>query len=108
MVHVKFVTGAAGGAATDPREGDDYGGYCPVGGSDAEVCYAECHIPFLALSRDGFRSVDAGAPDPAIDTFDPQNLVKIQFEASAYSDASGTDPVPVSLDVWIDGIAWYN
>jgi hypothetical protein len=104
VVHVKFVTGPG----ADPRQGDDYGAYCPLAGADADSCYAPCHIPFAAVFRDGTRSVEAGAPDPTIDIFDPQNVVKIQFELSAYSDSNGSDPVPVSFDVWIDGIAWFN
>jgi hypothetical protein len=108
VVHVKFVTSAPRDAAADPRQGDDYGAYCPVAGTDAASCYTRCHIPFSALTRDGLKSLDAGAPDPATDVFDPQDLVKIQFEFSAYSNSNGTDPVPVSFDVWIDGIAWFN
>jgi hypothetical protein len=102
-VHVKFVTAAAGG--TDPRQGDDYGGFCPLGTDPS--CYTVCRLPFSSLAREGIKSVDAGAPDPATDEFDPQNLVKIQFEFSAYmAPGSSVAAVPVSYDVWIDMIAW--
>jgi hypothetical protein len=105
-VHVKFVTGESTDAAADPRLGDDFGGYCPVSG-DAGDCYMPCQLPFAALTRDGFRSVEAGAPDPTTDMFDPKNLVKIQFEFSLYSGPDGGVPEPVSFDVWIDGVSWY-
>jgi hypothetical protein len=107
-VHVKFVTGTTADAAVDPRLGDDFGAYCPVGGANSDNCYTPCRIPFASLVRDGLESLDSGAPDPATDTFDPRDLVKIQFEMSAYSNPDGTDPVPVSFDVWIDGIEWYR
>lgn len=107
-VHVKFITGAASDAATDPRDGDDYGGYCPIDGSDAGSCYTLCQLPLSALTRDGFRSTDAGVTDPTVDMFDPQNLVKVQFEFSLYSEPDGGVPEPVSFDVWIDGISWYK
>jgi hypothetical protein len=108
-VHVKFVTGFSDDAGADPRNGDDFGAYCPTtaddGGSD---CYVECKIPFVALQRDGFRGVDSGAPDPSTDMFDPQNLVKIQFEFSLYNGPDGGVPVPVSFDLWIDDVSWYK
>jgi hypothetical protein len=107
-VHVKFITGSSADASVDPRNGDDYGGYCPIDGGDAGGCYTLCHLPFSALTRDGFRSTDSGAPNPTTDVFDPKNLVKIQFEFSLYSAPDGGVPEPVSFDVWIDGISWFN
>jgi hypothetical protein len=106
VVHVKFVTQASDGS--DPRKGDDYGAYCPLTGQDAGACYRRCHMPFSALARDGSKSIDAGAPDPATDVFDPQDLVKIQFELSSYM-APGSDVAaePVSFDVWIDAVAFF-
>jgi hypothetical protein len=106
-LHVKFVTGEPGDAGADPREGDDYGGYCPLSGADAGACYAPCHLPWSGLSRDGFKGVEAGAPDPATDKFDPANLVKIQFEFSSYQAAdSSVSAEPVSFNVWIDDVAF--
>jgi len=107
-VHVKFVTGSPDDAGVDPRNGDDFGLYCPTTADDAGTadCYVQCQIPFAMLQRDGFHSVDSGAPDPATDMFDPQNLVKVQFEFSSYTDSDGGVPVPVSFDLWIDGISW--
>jgi hypothetical protein len=106
VVHVKFVTQASDGS--DPRKGDDYGAYCHLPGADAGACYRLCHMPFAALARDGSKSVDAGAPDPATDTFDPQNLAKIQFELSSYMPAdSDAATEPVSFDVWIDAVAFF-
>jgi hypothetical protein len=66
-----------------------------------------CTLAFTTLTRDGFRGVDSGAPAPATDTFDPQNLVKIQFEFSSYVPPDGGTPGPVSFDVWIDDIAFF-
>jgi hypothetical protein len=105
VVHVKFVTTAPNGTG-DPRDGDDYGGFCEISG-DAASCYMPCVLPFAALSREGLAPVDSGAPDPASDVFDPQNLVKIMFDFSSYTSTDPSAvPVPVSFDVWIDLIEW--
>jgi hypothetical protein len=107
-VHVKFLTGFPEGGTTDPRNGDDYGYYCSTQNADGGTGdWIVCPIPFTTLSRDGFRNVDSGAPDPTMDMFDPQNLVKIQIEFSSYTPPadSGVQSV-VSFDIWIDDIAW--
>jgi hypothetical protein len=107
-VHVKFVTGALD-SSVDPRAFDDYGAYCSTQPGDGGPAgdWVSCPIPFGSLKRDGFAGVEAGAPDPTMDTFDPQNLIKIEFELSAYTPPadSGIQNV-VSFDVWIDDIAW--
>jgi hypothetical protein len=106
-VHVKFVTGSSTDAGADPRLGDDFGFYCTqLTGDTTNPCYTKCHMAFSDLKRDGFRSAEAGAPDPSTDVFDPKNLVKIQFEFSLYQGADGGINEPVSFDIWIDGIAW--
>jgi hypothetical protein len=99
-VHVKFVTSGADGG--DPLDGDDYGAYCPIS-QDAGTCYSLCNIPFGGVARDGYH--DAG-----VTAFDPQSLVKIQFEFSAYTPApdSGIAATPVSFDVMIDNVAFYQ
>ena len=88
-------------------EGDDFGAYCPLPGADAGSCYTLCHLPFTGLTRDGFKSVEAGAPNPGTDKFDPSDLVKIQFEFSSYMAAdSSVSAEPVTFDVWIDSVAF--
>ena len=107
-VHVKFLTGSADGSAADPRNGDDFGAYCPTTDADASSgAWILCRLSFATLTRDGFRGVDSGAPNPATDTFDPQNLVKIQFEFSAFTLADGGPAGPVAFDVWIDDVAFF-
>jgi hypothetical protein len=98
-VHVKLVTGGSDGG--DPLEGDDYGAYCPIQ-QDGGTCYTLCHIPFVGVTRDGY--VNAG-----VTVFEPQALVKIQFESTAYIPApdSGIAATPVGFDVWIDNVAFY-
>lgn len=106
MVHVKFVTALSDGG--DPRLGDNYGAYCPTVSDAGAGAWVPCRLPFGGLTRDGFKGLDAGAPDPSSDTFDPQNLVKIQFEFSSYTppaDSGATQQV--SFDVWIDDVAFY-
>jgi hypothetical protein len=66
-----------------------------------------CRLPFASLTRDGFRTLDSGAPNPATDRFDPQNLVKIEFEFSAFTLLDGKAPGPVQFDVWIDDVAFF-
>lgn len=107
-VHVKFLTGALDGSTADPRNGDDYGAYCPTTGTDAGGGgWIVCRLPFASLTRDGFRGVDSGAPNPATDMFDPQNLVKIEFEFSAFTLPDGGTGGPVGFDVWIDDVAFF-
>jgi hypothetical protein len=102
-VHVKFVTALGNG--TDPRQGDDFGAYCSTQ-DGTEWVY--CLIQFIGLTRDGFKDVDAGAPDPNTDTFDPQNLDKIQFEFSSYTPPADAGTMPqVTFDLWIDDIAFF-
>jgi hypothetical protein len=93
FVHIKFVT-------TTVRSGDEYGAYCPTQ-SDT---WTECVLPFAGLKRDGYEAV----PPVATDMFDFPNLVKIQFEFSAYTPPadSGISDV-VSFDLWIDDAAFY-
>jgi hypothetical protein len=106
FVHVKLPT-------TTNRDGDDYGGYCPVSGN-----WTQCMLPFFGpeggpggLTRDGFGRADAGAPDVATDVFDLANVEKVQFEFSSYTppaDDAGTPPSStVSFDVWFADIAFY-
>ena len=107
-VHVKFLTGSPDGSTADPRNGDDYGAYCPTTDADGGVGnWVVCTLAFTTLTRDGFRGVDSGAPDPATDTFDPKDLLKIEFEFSSYVPPDGGTPGPVSFDVWIDDIAFF-
>jgi hypothetical protein len=106
-VHVKFITQTPDGA--DPRLGDDFGAYCPLTVADdgGAACYKRCHLPWSGLKRDGFKTVEAGAPDPGTDVFDPANLVKIQFEFSSYTAAdSSVSAEPVMFDVWIDAVSF--
>lgn len=86
-VHLKMVT------ATD-RHGDDYGGYCLM--FDPSV-WTKCSLDFSAAKRDGFSST----PDPTTDTFDRNQMLKIQFEFS--KDSSDA----VTFDIWIDEISFY-
>lgn len=104
-VHVKFVTALQDGG--DPREGDDYGAYCPLSQDAGAGCFTLCQLPFAGLTRDGFRGVDSGAPNPATDMFDPQNLVKIQFEFSLYQASDASVPNPVSFNVVIGYVSFY-
>jgi hypothetical protein len=107
-VHVKFLTGSTDASTTDPRQGDDYGAYCSTVEADGGVGgWVMCRLAFVSLTRDGFRGADAGAPDPATDRFDPQNLVKIEFEFSSYTPPDGGTPGPVGFDVWIDDVAFF-
>ncbi len=101
FVHVKFVT-------STNREGDEFGAYCPTA-SDGGDAWVLCKLPFTGLTRDGFKGVDAGAPDPTSDVFDPQNLEKIQFEMSSYTPPadSGITVNVVNFDVWIDDAAFF-
>lgn len=103
-VHVKFVTALPDGG--DPREGDDFGAYCVINQDAGAGCYTLCPMPFAGLTRDGYKGVDAGAPNPATDVFDPQNLVKIQFEFSSYmaEDSSVGD---VGFNVSVGAAAFY-
>jgi hypothetical protein len=108
-VHVKFLTGNVDGSMADPRNGDDYGYYCSTQDADGGTGgWVVCPIPFASLMRDGFRNADSGAPNPGTDMFDPQNLVKIQFEFSAYTPPAeaGIQDV-VGFDVWIDNVAFF-
>jgi hypothetical protein len=106
-VHVKFLTLQLPDGG-DPRHNDDFGYYCSTVDNDGGTSsWVVCPIPFSALKRDGFAGADSGAPDPSTDQFDPQNLIKIQFEISSFTPPadSGTTNV-VSFDIWIDYIAW--
>jgi hypothetical protein len=105
-VHVKFVTTLADGG--DPRVGDNFGAYCATTGDGATDQWVLCKLRFDGLTRDGFRSVEAGAPDPATDMFDFTNLAKIQFEFSAYTPQADSGAIQqVSFDVWIDDASFY-
>lgn len=105
IVHVKLVTALPDGG--DERNGDDYGGYCPLDNDAGAGCFTLCQLPFAGLTRDGFRGVDSGAPNPATDMFDPQNLQKIQFEFSLYSAPDGGVPTPVTFNVVIGYVTFY-
>ncbi len=108
FVHVKFVTGVPNSDAGDPRNGDDFGAYCPTQSGDAANPWVLCKLTFTGLQRDGFSGVDSGAPDPGTDVFDPQNLVKIQFEISSFTPQADSGVTQqVSFDFWIDDASFY-
>jgi hypothetical protein len=105
-VHVKFVTSLSDGG--DPREGDDFGAYCPTMGDAGAGVWVLCKLPFAGLTRDGFKGVEAGAPDPSTDlTLDTANLQKIQFEFSTFTAPDSGTPTPVTFDLWIDDAAFF-
>jgi hypothetical protein len=104
-VHVKFVTGDPADGA-DTRLGDNFGAYCPTM-SDGGDPWILCKLPFAGLTRDGFKGVEAGAPDPSTDTFDPVHLEKIQFEFSTFTPSDSGTPTPVTFDLWIDDAAFF-
>lgn len=93
VVHIKFVTGADGG---DELDNDDFGFYCPI----QPTCWTLCQSSFAALTQDsGYGIDDASA-------FDTQNVIKIQFEASAYTPPdSGTPSMTVNFTV--DNVGFY-
>ncbi len=69
-------------------------------------------MPFATAYRDGFCTATSASPctDPAQDTFDKNQLMKVQIELSAYSatvDGGSTVPVPVSFDVFVDDASIY-
>jgi hypothetical protein len=97
VVHVKLVTTQPDGG--DPRSGDDYGAFCAM----APTSWGLCQILFSGATREGVKA----APDPATDTFDPQNLKAIQFEFSSLALVDSGSAPPVSFDVWIDDVAFY-
>jgi hypothetical protein len=92
-IHLKLLT------ATD-RQGDDYGSYCPM--IDPST-WTLCKVDFSMATRDGFSMT----PDPATDMLDLNQLQKIQFEFSRYSDPPTTPPTTVSVDMWIDEVSFY-
>jgi hypothetical protein len=102
-VHVKLVT------ATD-RHGDDYGFYCPI-----STDWSECDVPFNMAYRDGFCTPASAETPPCLDTtadtFDSNQLEKVQIEFSSHQVAADggaqVTPIPVSFDVWADDITIY-
>jgi hypothetical protein len=88
-IHVKLAT-------TTCRHDDDFGGWCTL-----DVDWSQCDIPFDSLIREGFRSSEFPL---AGDTFDKENLIKIQFQLDKFGTA--TDP-SVNYDVWVDEIEFY-
>jgi hypothetical protein len=101
-VHVKFPNLASDGG--DVERGNDYGAYCATQEAGGGDCWVKCQIPFSGVTQDGY---DAGAGKNA---FALTDLVKIQFEFSAYTPPadSGTKAEPVSFDVWIDNVSFYK
>jgi hypothetical protein len=63
------------------------------------------------MFAEGIDAYDAGVTSMPTIQAALQNLVKIQFEFSAYSVTSGSgavsDPTPVSFDVEIDNVSFY-
>jgi hypothetical protein len=92
-IHAKIVT------QTD-RHSDDYGWFCTL---TSTTDWTQCDLAFADAMRDGWYMTI----DPATDTFDPQNALKVQLQfdgVSATGDASALD---LSFDVWIDNVAFY-
>jgi hypothetical protein len=106
-VHVKLVSGDSDADASDPLNGDDYGFYSVIEQEAGATCYTSFQVPFSAFAVDAY---DAGGTPTTIQQA-LQNLVKIQFEFSAYSVTSDsgalTDPTPVGFDVEIDNVSFY-
>jgi hypothetical protein len=106
-VHVKLVSGDSAADASDPLNGDDYGFYAVIEQEAGAACYTSFQVPFSAFAVDAY---DAGGTATTI-LQALQNLVKIQFEFSAYSVTSDSgaqsDPTPVGFDVEIDNVSFY-
>jgi hypothetical protein len=106
-VHVKLVSGDSAADASDPLNGDDYGFYAVIEQEAGASCYTSFQVPFSAFAVDAY---DAGGTATTI-LQALQNLVKIQFEFSAYSVTSDSgalsDPTPVAFDVEIDNVSFY-
>jgi hypothetical protein len=107
-VHVKLVSGMSAADASDPLNGDDYGFYCVIEQEAGAGCYTQFQIPFSSFAVDAY---DAGVTSMPTIQAALRNLVKIQFEFSAYSVTAGSgavsDPTPVSFDVEIDNVSFY-
>ena len=66
--------------------------------------WTKCGVAFSQAKRDGFSST----PNPATDVFDVNQLQKIQFEMSKYSDPpDAAVTTVVTFDVWIDEVSFY-
>jgi hypothetical protein len=89
-IHLKLITATY-------RSGDDYGVYCPM---TDPTTWTLCRLDFAAAKRDGFNTT----LPVAMDTFDGNQLQKIQFEASTYN---GPPPAAATFDVWIDEVSFY-
>jgi hypothetical protein len=63
------------------------------------------------MYRDGFCTTECTPTDPTQDTFDANQLEKIQIEFSSHQVAADggaqVTPIPVSFDVWVDDISMY-
>jgi hypothetical protein len=81
------------------RAGDDFGRYCRIDATNWTLCRQE----FAELERDGY----VASPDPATDTLELSQLVRIQFEFPLHRDASGAAPVPVRFDIELAAISFF-
>jgi hypothetical protein len=81
------------------RQGDDFGTFCQIDPS----AWTPCRVTFDALAREGF----ATGIDPATDTFDRANVLRVELEFRLFRDAAGAVPVPVSLAVDVARVVFF-
>jgi hypothetical protein len=94
VVHIKFSTGADGG---DEFDNDDFGFYCPI----QPTCWTLCASTFANLTQDqGYGIDDASA-------FDFANVLKLEFEASAYTNPDGGS-ANMSLDFTVGNVGFFT
>ena len=81
------------------RQGDDFGIFCQIDPS----AWTPCRVSFDALTREGF----ATSVDPATDTFDRTNVLRVELEFRLFRDAVGVVPVPVSVGMDVARVVFF-
>jgi hypothetical protein len=86
-------------ASSTNRSGDEFARYCRIDVANWTLCRQE----FSELQRDGY----VADPDPATDTLELNQLVRIEFEFPLHRDAAGAIPVPIQFDVQLASISFF-
>jgi hypothetical protein len=86
-------------ASSTNRSGDDFARFCRIDVANWTLCRQE----FSELERDGY----VADPNPATDTLELSQLVRIEFEFPLHRDAAGAIPVPVQFDVQLASISFF-
>jgi hypothetical protein len=86
-------------ASSTNRSGDDFARYCRIDVANWTLCRQE----FSELERDGY----VADPNPATDTLELSQLVRIEFEFPLHRDASDAIPVPVQFNVELASISFF-